>query len=555
MEPKILNQDSVDFVTVVSVGSETSSVTKEAGSSDDTSTLSPYVTVLTIGEEVPNEVSEEVLVYRLPGERLGFGLKFEGGTKAAEFVKRLFIQSCAPDSPASRVRCSWGKLAEGDEVIEIDSIPVNSMTRIDCVRCLKDSNVVIKLLIKHVNACGNGDDLPQVISAEKKRSPPPPPPVPPRKIPRKLYKDNGTNASAKASGEKTIENCPPTPPTRHVINEPIASGNKNARFQSPRSSGRRNVSEVPTRDRRISDGSIGPPDPEVYTDLFLQESTCSLSESDDTGSSISTVVDRLGSSLSGSLPSTPTSMQRHLDLSQLNLYEDDVDFDEREDYLVVQIPISSEFIERGPPDLEKFPTQENSALQPPTCFQDAPLSYGNETVKVAETLTETPVKLNGTDNHMVNGLSERNVAMNMNGFVKNDLADKRPPPPPPRAKNTSLTSLEKNKNGLHSDENGNCTKEVTDLPRLVDFVPKSNKLSASEPIEIMRMFLENEKRVSSDCSEKATADCYDGAEQCNVDFWREEVDYYSFGWSPSSQLATIGEDEEEGNQEFFPQRY
>jgi C-terminal processing protease CtpA/Prc len=80
-------------------------------------------------------------VYRLPGERLGFGLKFEGGTKTQERVRRLFIQSCAPDSPASRARCSWGALGEGDELVEIDGTAVNDMTRLDCVRCLKESQV------------------------------------------------------------------------------------------------------------------------------------------------------------------------------------------------------------------------------------------------------------------------------------------------------------------------------------------------------------------------------------------------------------------------------
>lgn len=59
---------------------------------------------------------EIVEVYRLPGERLGFGLKFDGGNKNHERIKRLFIQSCAEQSPASRAKCSWESLGEGDEV-------------------------------------------------------------------------------------------------------------------------------------------------------------------------------------------------------------------------------------------------------------------------------------------------------------------------------------------------------------------------------------------------------------------------------------------------------
>lgn len=132
-----------DFVTVVAV---------EGASVED------FVTVLSVGCEAPDG-AEDVLVYRLPGERLGFGLKFEGGTSTSEKVRRLFIQSCASDSPASRARCSWGSLQEGDEVLEIDSVPVSAMTRLDCVRSLKDSHVVLKLLVRH----------------------PAPPPVPPRR--------------------------------------------------------------------------------------------------------------------------------------------------------------------------------------------------------------------------------------------------------------------------------------------------------------------------------------------------------------------------------------
>lgn len=97
-----------DFVTVVSVGQPKSE---------------SFVTVLSIGKENQGVIKsnedhwdEEVEVYRLPGERLGFGLKFEGGNKTTEKVRRLFVQSCAEQSPASRVKCSWGSLGEGDEV-------------------------------------------------------------------------------------------------------------------------------------------------------------------------------------------------------------------------------------------------------------------------------------------------------------------------------------------------------------------------------------------------------------------------------------------------------
>lgn len=108
-----------EFVTVVSVGSQPPPEN--------------FVTVLSIGngrkddEEtsatgknpangMDGHLEEEVEVFRLPGERLGFGLKFEGGNKTSERVRRLFVQSCAEQSPASRAKCSWGTLGEGDEV-------------------------------------------------------------------------------------------------------------------------------------------------------------------------------------------------------------------------------------------------------------------------------------------------------------------------------------------------------------------------------------------------------------------------------------------------------
>lgn len=550
MEPDqltTLQTDDTDFVTVVSVGTE-------FDPSLENNNNSTFVTVLKIGDgcdKQPLEVIEEVLVYRLPGERLGFGLKFEGGTKTAEFVKRLFIQSCAPDSPASRVKSTWGKLMEGDEILEIDSLPVKSMTRIDCVRCLKDSNVVIKLKVKHTNETSteSAEDLPQIISAEKKRVPPPPPPVPPRKIPRKLFK-NSTNAAAtvpaKVPLENGVENSPPVSTPRNSVSDSVPNGNQINRFQSPRNSGRfsqRNGHEPIARDRRISDGSIGPPDPEVYTDLFSQESTCSLSESDDTGSSISTIVDRFGScpttttsSLADSLPSTPTSIQRHLDLNHLNPFDDDeIDFDSNDtNYLFANLTQAEEL-----PIEEKINGESNS-LQPPTCFQDAPLSYGNENVRTTEY------------NSNVNNTLHNNT-LHKNEADKDAEMPQQPPPPPPRTKNLSMTSAEKNKDdsSVKIDDRSN----TPDLPRLVDFVPKSVKSdSVTEQIEVMKLFLENEKNASNGCVR--TDDYVQEKDEDNSDeeVWQEDGDYYGFNWSNCSQLATIGEDEEEAGHDTSTQR-
>ncbi|CAL8121954.1 unnamed protein product [Orchesella dallaii] len=100
--------------------------------------------------DIPTKVREHVVVYRLPGERLGFALKFDGGTvSASDKVNHLYIQSCAEGSPARRTATSWGHLREGDEIIEIEKELVSSMTRMDCVQALKDSSVAVQLLIEH----------------------------------------------------------------------------------------------------------------------------------------------------------------------------------------------------------------------------------------------------------------------------------------------------------------------------------------------------------------------------------------------------------------------
>lgn len=198
----------------------------------------PFVTVLSVENDTSD--SEDVLVYRLPGERLGFGLKFDGGIKNAEKVKKLLIQSCADDSPASRTRASWGPLAPGDEILVIDSVPVSEMTRMDCVRALKESNVVIKLGVRKGHS-----------KEEDKEAPP----IPPRKFPRKKENVELPSYSPHQPVEEHQKNSPPVQP----------------------------------RSRQL-------PQAELYTDLISQE--CILpteSESDDTGSSISTVVSRISS--------------------------------------------------------------------------------------------------------------------------------------------------------------------------------------------------------------------------------------------------------------------
>lgn len=184
-----------DYVTVVSVDLQPTVVADSVQYQQ--ATKSSFVTVLSVNSnentttiistsENPND-GEIVTVYRLPGERLGFGLKFRGGNKTNEKVQRLFIQSCDTESPASKARASWGSLGEGDEILRIDGEPVSNMTRIECVKRLKDSNVAINLLVKKkdINSnrtIKNGFDT---IVSKKRPLPPPPPIVPPRKINKK----------------------------------------------------------------------------------------------------------------------------------------------------------------------------------------------------------------------------------------------------------------------------------------------------------------------------------------------------------------------------------
>ena len=84
-----------------------------------------------------SSAEEDLVIYRLPGEKLGLGLRFEGGSKAHELVQRLFVQCCSKGSPAARTRCTWGSLSDGDEIISISGKLVRRMTRVDCVKALK----------------------------------------------------------------------------------------------------------------------------------------------------------------------------------------------------------------------------------------------------------------------------------------------------------------------------------------------------------------------------------------------------------------------------------
>lgn len=263
-----------DYVTVVSVDNGVGKLLKvdqqqlhiQSNIGDDSEDTkislsgdSPYITVLSINEtEIqsinsmstintatsadnlpetvklttqPNAlaVAEKVIVYRLPGERLGFGLKFQGGTRNAENIHKLFIQSCTADSPASRASTSWGNLREGDEIVEIDGIDVREMTRLECVQCLKESQLAIRLLVRN----GEGMAYQQLVNenaagqssivGNANQKPPSPPPVPPRKINKRKSLNDKIEQSSIAKHHSIEKSFTPPPDAEFYIN--LFSGN------------------------------------------------------------------------------------------------------------------------------------------------------------------------------------------------------------------------------------------------------------------------------------------------------------------------------------------
>nr|CAD7429791.1 unnamed protein product [Timema monikensis] len=539
------------FVTVLSIGDDAGAKAREY--MDETKIVSvnvssPVAVVENVELTRPSvikiqsddswqEIIEEVLVYRLPGERLGFGLKFEGGTKTAEKVRRLFIQSCADDSPASRAKCSWGCLKEGDEVLEIDGAPVRSMTRIDCVRCLKESNVVIKLFVRHpafnelnlnrklsssesiesdssdrspTSPLKSSGSLPLVISAEMKKTIPPPP-IPPRKIPRKapsvplksrpavpppapsiVDPPTGFDDSDYVNGELidfTVQSSP-TFDTRSLnlqegdcrnfeSRTPTMSTPKLQRRlspSSPKSPLRLSLSNSPESTRSLGRRSSGfsvssiPPEAEVYLDLLALEEMNRLngeSESDDTGSSISTVVDRLSSVASNSsfsdlrssasstcdttTPSTPTtSCTSTIDLAKvLGPFEqlerefsstgNDLVFgqfinseDNLNEELDETVSTSSDHVTIISRNLTSLVEVDALALQPPLNFQDAPLGIVTEQEFSA-------FKMNEVTDEVVN--SENKVAQDLISKLTL-ITDSRNKVGTPNSKNVLLNTLD-----------------------------------------------------------------------------------------------------------------
>lgn len=222
-----------EYVTVVSVDNGAEKIKTDSHRSNSSSQQlnfelngeSQFVTVLSINDDINNRKThrpEEVIVYRLPGERLGFGLKFQGGSKSTENIQRLFIQSCAKDTPASRAETSWGNLCEGDEILVIDGIDVKTMTRLECVRYLKESNLAIKLMVRSVRDMEN--ETKEFAEAKEKSNVLPPTPSAP---PRKINKRKSLIIEHHESSKDTIAEKPLTPPPDAEYYVNLFSGSQN----------------------------------------------------------------------------------------------------------------------------------------------------------------------------------------------------------------------------------------------------------------------------------------------------------------------------------------
>ncbi|XP_071543934.1 uncharacterized protein [Panulirus ornatus] len=311
-------------------------------------------------------VPDQVVVYRLPGERLGLGLKFDGGMGAQECVRRLFIQSVAPDSPAARAAVPWGELQSGDQILNIEGCAVSSMTRVQCVSFLKDAAMKITIgvlkgnghlpefdtcnlepqeYIKEEDGEENDNDdslhLPPLIVGEMRKRVPPPP-LPPRARPRKsparppkdlLPMPPPPSAFQDIDDESALEkhhsaslSISETPEDRdqHVHgwrefvlsrrNRPGDLGEllEDLEFHLPRSWATKRVEES-------MDGGL-PPRPTFYLDLVGEEDAMGPceSESDETSSSVSTVIDRLSLSSSTTV-SRNSSFNATADASRFDL--------------------------------------------------------------------------------------------------------------------------------------------------------------------------------------------------------------------------------------------
>ncbi|KAJ2947888.1 hypothetical protein O0L34_g9677 [Tuta absoluta] len=499
-----------EFITIVPVGE---SQPQPAPARDPA-----FVTVLTVGAATG---AAEVVVRRPRGARLGLGLKFEGGSAAAEKVRRLLVQSCAEDSPAANAIAPWGKLIPGDEILAIDGVSVSELTRIDCVRRLKDSDETLTLMVRHFSS----DESTENQDMEKKenghinkpseitRPTTLPPPVPPRKLGKKnSFKDKATLQTV---GEQNLIDGHPTfNGKENGVNghNGVSSMTKLSRKSSFDSHIHRqnkeiaylkkgSPEEVRRLVRRLSDGKTMPPEAEVYIDLLSNEwERCLLladAESDDTGSSISTVVDRLGSmasSVENSIPSTPIMQPKTIDIQKVLNCIENIDSNILRDmtsntFLEKQMDMSTEAKTEKTTINNGYPHESKNSVENTPPVKKVQQNDKNNN-NVQDTSTEinkvTPPDKPETKQEKV---AEKPKPMPRNIKVERSLSERKPRPipipetPAPAVPEPLLTPTKKNciETWLQRSEaemNNKSIEKLDDppvpeaLPRLIDFVPK-----------------------------------------------------------------------------------
>ncbi|XP_049881236.1 uncharacterized protein LOC126377516 [Pectinophora gossypiella] len=497
-----------EFITIVPVGESRPPPRDPA-----------FVTVLTVGAAAG---AAEVVVRRPRGARLGLGLKFEGGSAAAEKVRRLLVQSCAEGSPAANALTPWGKLIPGDEILAIDGVSVSDLTRIDCVRRLKDSDEALTLLVRHFNTEDkteeNEMDVTDNVVATKPtevtRPMTLPPPVPPRKLGKKNSfkdksilqtvgeqnavantdginsKDNGVNGQH--NGLSTFTKLSRKSSFDSHIHRQNKEGIAYLKKGSPE--------EVRRLVRRLSDGKGMPPEAEVYIDLLSNEwERCLLladAESDDTGSSISTVVDRLGSmasSVENSIPSTPIMQPKTIDIQKVLNCIENIDTN------ILKDMTSNNFLDKqkeviNESKMEKVATTNgfnNHENINPVDPQLAKKLHQND--KNNNNVQNSIVEFNMTTTERVDTkqdtVIEKPKPMPRTTKVERSQSERKPRPipvpetPPPPVPEPLLTPTKKNciETWLQRSEaemNNKTIEKLEDppvpeaLPRLIDFVPK-----------------------------------------------------------------------------------
>lgn len=253
----------------------------------------PVVVSSVINPSILNQnvhfVTEQVLLYRQPGQKLGLALNFKNFNEDCpnndQKIDRVFIQNVNPNSPASKAKGekNLGYLRENDELLCIENRPVNTMSRLDCVACLRDAGNCITLLIKGARVLNspltrstttfenqpnpNSQSNMNTLKANSKR--PPPPIIPPRlstTVLSSVQKDKNTNdkpiankSSSTANGTLTLKRPrrptvqPPLPPCLKQTTTASSNESKN----SSNSNNEISVSISSESDKKVNDSYKG----------------------------------------------------------------------------------------------------------------------------------------------------------------------------------------------------------------------------------------------------------------------------------------------------------